>query len=189
MSRPKASLRAEQDELRTRMRDRGMTHQEIAAEFARRYRLRPRAAHRYAFGWTLTQAADRINAYAAEHGLDPAGKAPMTEPKLSELENFPRSRVRRLMPQTLALLAGVYGTDVHALLDLDDHDRLTPSDRLLLSTVSASVAPHSHPCRGPGRTWSVCLRACGAEGGGARQVFRGAGRVQCDVDRLVQRLP
>ncbi|OAA18135.1 hypothetical protein UG55_112711 [Frankia sp. EI5c] len=87
MSRPKASLRAEQDDLRGRMRDRGMTHQEIAAEFARRYRLRPRAAHRHAFGWTLTQAADRINAYAAEHGLDPAGKAPMTGPRLCELEN------------------------------------------------------------------------------------------------------
>ncbi len=49
--------------------------QEIAAEFARRYRLRPRAAHRHAFGWTLTQAADRINAYAAELGDQTAGGA------------------------------------------------------------------------------------------------------------------
>jgi hypothetical protein len=139
MSSPKASLRAEQDDLRSRMRDRGKTHQEIAAEFARRYRFRPRAAYRHAFGWTLTQAADRINAYAAEHGLDPTGRAPMTEPKLSELENFPRSRLRRLMPQTLALLAGVYGTDVHTLLDLDDHDHLSPSDRLLLTSMGASA--------------------------------------------------
>ncbi|MCM3883076.1 hypothetical protein [Frankia sp. R82] len=145
MSRPKASLRAEQDDLRSRMRDRGRTHQEIAVEFARRYRYRPRAAHRHAFGWTLTQAADRINAYAAEHGLDPAGKAPMSEPKLSELENFPRSRVRRLMPQTLALLAGVYGTEVHALLDLDDHDHLSPSDRLLLASMGASLRAPSTP--------------------------------------------
>jgi len=90
----------------------------------------------------LTQAADRINAYAAEHGLDPAGKAPMTGPRLCELENFPTSRVRRLTPQTLALLAGVYGTDVHALVDLDDHERLDPSDRLSSTAWAPRRRPH-----------------------------------------------
>ena len=54
---PKPSLRAEQEALRTRMRELGMGHDRIADEFARRYRLRPRAAHRHAHGWTLTHAA------------------------------------------------------------------------------------------------------------------------------------
>jgi len=163
MSRPKASLRAEQDGLRSRMRDRGMTHQEIAAEFARRFHFRPRAAYRHAFGWTLAQAADRINAYAAEHGLDPAGRAPMTEPKLSELENFPRSRLHRLMPQKLALLAGVYGTDVYALLDRDDHDHLSAADRLLLTSLGASAAPPSTSAP-PKRTQAGPLAPTRSEG-------------------------
>jgi hypothetical protein len=32
-------------------------YEEVAVEFARRYRLRPRAAYRHAYGWTLNQAA------------------------------------------------------------------------------------------------------------------------------------
>jgi NAD(P)-dependent dehydrogenase (short-subunit alcohol dehydrogenase family) len=60
------------------MRDLGMTHEEIAVEFARRCRLRPRAAHRLAHGWTQQQAADRVNAHAARTGLDPDGAATMT---------------------------------------------------------------------------------------------------------------
>ncbi len=91
----RASLRGEQDELRTRMRAAGMSHDEIAVEFARRYRYRPRAAHRHARGWTQTQAANHINAHAARAGLDPAGAAPMTGPKLSEVENWPLPNNRR----------------------------------------------------------------------------------------------
>ncbi|KLL10586.1 hypothetical protein BL254_17755 [Protofrankia sp. BMG5.30] len=48
----KRSQRVEQDELRARMRAVGMSHDEIAIEFARRYKLRPRTAHRVAHGWT-----------------------------------------------------------------------------------------------------------------------------------------
>ncbi len=104
----------------------GMNHDEIAAEFARRYRLRPRVAHRYAHGWTQQQAADRINAHAARTGLDPDGAATMTAPWLSELESWPLPPRRRPTPQMLVQLAGVYGCDLHSLLDLDDREHMPP---------------------------------------------------------------
>ncbi|ABD11403.1 hypothetical protein Francci3_2029 [Frankia casuarinae] len=81
----KPSQRVEQDELRARMRAVGMSHDEIAIEFARRYHYRPRAAHRHARGWTQTQAANHINAHAARAGLDPDGAAPMTEQEIHDM--------------------------------------------------------------------------------------------------------
>ncbi|WP_239308939.1 hypothetical protein [Frankia sp. Cj3] len=132
----RASQRAEQDELRARMRAVGMSHDEIAIEFARRYKYRPRAAHRVAHGWTQMQAANHINAHAARAGLDPYGAAPMTAPRLSELENWPLpNNRRRPTPQLLALLAEVYDTSVHNLIDLDDREHLTPADTLLINTT------------------------------------------------------
>ncbi|WP_374403153.1 hypothetical protein [Frankia sp. Cj3] len=134
------SLRVEQAELRARMRTAGMSHDEIAVEFARRYQLRPRAAHRVAHGWTQTQAANHINAHAARTGLDPSGAAPMTGPRLSELENWPLpNNRRRLTPQLLALLAEVYGTGIHNLIDLDDREHLSPTDALLISKTLRTV--------------------------------------------------
>ncbi|WP_322767285.1 hypothetical protein [Frankia sp. Cr1] len=131
----KLGQRVEQDELRARMRAAGMSHDEIAVEFARRYKLRPRVAHRVAYGWTLQQAANRINAHAARTGVDPDGIAAMTAPRLSELENWPVPLRRRPTPQILALLAEVYGTDVHNLIDLDDREQMPSGDQLLMNTM------------------------------------------------------
>ena len=39
-----------------------MSHAEAAAEMGRKFRLRPRAAWRVAWGWTLEEAAERFNA-------------------------------------------------------------------------------------------------------------------------------
>ena len=47
------TLPAEKRALREKMRALGLGHREIAAEFARRYRLRPRTAWRKAHGWSL----------------------------------------------------------------------------------------------------------------------------------------
>nr|WP_018639378.1 hypothetical protein [Parafrankia elaeagni] len=134
------SLRVEQAELRARMRTAGMSHDEIAVEFARRYQLRPRAAYRVAHGWTQTQAANHINAHAARTGLDPKGAAPMTGPRLSELENWPLpNNRRRPTPQILALLAEVYGTGIHNLIDLDDRENLAPADNLLIGKTPRTL--------------------------------------------------
>ncbi|HUY49456.1 MAG TPA: hypothetical protein VMV92_27650 [Streptosporangiaceae bacterium] len=64
----KTSLRAEKRALREKMRALGLGYGEIAAEFARRYRLRPRAAWREAYGWSLTEAARQINIHTAPGG-------------------------------------------------------------------------------------------------------------------------
>ncbi|KDA44247.1 hypothetical protein BMG523Draft_00743 [Frankia sp. BMG5.23] len=140
----KLSRRVEQEELRARMRAVGMSHDEIAVEFARRYKLRPRAAHRHARGWTQTQAANHINTHAARVGLDPDGAAPMTGPKLSELENWPLpNNRRRPTPQILALLAEVYDTSIHGLIDLDDREQMPPADLLLITTIPERDVPAS----------------------------------------------
>jgi transcriptional regulator with XRE-family HTH domain len=151
------SRRVEQDELRARMRAAGMSHEEIAVEFARRYRLRPRAAHRMARGWTQSQAASRINAHAARVGLDPDGVAPMSASRLSEVETWPvPDNRRRPTPRILALLAEVYGTSIHALLDIDDREHLSPADMLLISRTSRAgrtqpeePPPPLHPASDP----------------------------------------
>jgi hypothetical protein len=122
-----------------------MSHDEIAVEFARRYRLRPRAAHRVAHGWTQQQAADHINAHAARTALDPDGAATRTAPWLCELENWPVPPRRRPTPQILALLAQVYGTNVHNLLDLDDRENMPPADLMLISQIHKSQIPKGRP--------------------------------------------
>ena len=78
MAHAKTSLRTEQRALRDRMRAAGMSHQQIAVEFVRRYGLRPRAAWRNAHGWSQTEAAEQINRRAGDTGLDPSGTAAMT---------------------------------------------------------------------------------------------------------------
>ena len=86
----KTSLRAEQRALREKMRALGMSHRQIAVEFARRYQLRPRAAWRHAYGWSQTEAAEQISTYAAHAGLGPDGTTvTMTGPHLCEYENWP----------------------------------------------------------------------------------------------------
>ncbi|ONH54623.1 hypothetical protein CcI49_30135 [Frankia sp. CcI49] len=156
----KPSQRVEQDELRTRMRATGMSHHEIAIEFARRYRLRPRAAYRVAHGWTQQQAADRINAHAVRAGLDPDGTAPMTAPRLSEVENWPRPARRRPTPQILALLAEVYGCDLHALVDVDDREHLPPADVFLINGMrrppdGVAASSTASPITLAGKPWGT----------------------------------
>jgi len=134
MSMPyaKTSLRAEQSALREKMRTAGMSHRQIAFEFARRYGLRSRAAWRHAYGWSLKEAAAQINSRAVAHGLDPGGNAAMTGPHLCEYENWPghgpKNAGRRPTPLVLALLAATYNATVHDLLDLADCERM-PSRR------------------------------------------------------------
>jgi hypothetical protein len=135
----KTSLRAEQRALREKMRALGLSHRQIAVEFVRRYGLRPRAAWRHAYGWSLKEAAEQINSRAGDTGLDPCGNAAMTGPHLCEYENWPglgpRPAGRRPTPLVLALLAATYNTPtVHDLLDFADYEHMPPADRLILDT-------------------------------------------------------
>ena len=119
------------DDVRERMRSLGLGYDEIAAEVARRHRLRPRESYRLAWGWTQGHAAERFNALAAQQGTDPQARAGMTGPHLCEVEKWPDSS-RKPSVYVLLTLAAMYQTDVLRLLDLADHENLAPEDRLAL---------------------------------------------------------
>lgn len=131
MAGGRKGFKAELEDLRERMRGLGLRHEQIAGEIARRYRVRPREAHRLAHGWTLGQAAAGFNARAAELGTDPDGLAGLAGNRLCEYEKWPHSE-RRPSVYVLVVLAQVYQTGVLSLLDLADHEHLPPRDRLTL---------------------------------------------------------
>jgi hypothetical protein len=144
----KTSLRKEKRDLREKMRSMGLGYREIAAEFARRYNLRPRAAWRDAYGWSLQDSADRINEFRGDTGLDPGGFAGMTAPHLSEYENWPglgpKPSGRRPTPYLLAVLASVYDCSVDDLIDLADREHLPPADLLILDKYGQLPAKTAH---------------------------------------------
>jgi Flavoprotein len=122
-----ASQRAEQRALREQMRGLGMSRAEIAAEMARRYKLRPRGAWRTAWGWTLPEAADRYNALRSRGQAQPV--TALTASRLSEWENWPLS-ARRPPVTGLCLLAEMYQCAVLDLIDVADREEL-PADQLI----------------------------------------------------------
>jgi tetratricopeptide (TPR) repeat protein len=106
-----------------------MTHGEIAAEMARRFTLRPRAAWRAAWGWTLEEAAERFDALRAKN--QPQVQATLTGSRLSEWENWPFS-ARKPSVTTLFVLAEIYQAPVLDLIDFHDRERLATADLLAL---------------------------------------------------------
>jgi hypothetical protein len=131
------------------MRALGMSHRQIAVEFARRYRLRPRAAWRHAYGWSQTEAAEQISTNAVHAGLGPDGTTvTMTGPHLCEYENWPgegpEPAGRRPTPYLLSLLAAMYGCTVHDLLDVADYEHMPSADRLIIGKSAPADGQHRH---------------------------------------------
>ncbi|HUY50990.1 MAG TPA: hypothetical protein VMV92_35675 [Streptosporangiaceae bacterium] len=149
----KTSQRAEKRALREKMRGMGLDHRQIAAEFSRRYKLRPRTAWREAVGWSQTVAAERINAYAGQAGLDAGGACALRASHLSEIENWPgggdEPTGRRPRPYLLALLAAVYGCTVLELIDVTDREHLPPGDLLILEKYSQNPSATDKARPGP----------------------------------------
>ncbi len=136
------SIKAEQRKLREQMRGLGMSHAEIAAELARRYKLRPRAAWRTAFGWTLEEAAERYNALRGKGA--PEARAALTGSRLSEWENWPFS-ARKPPIAGLCLLAEIYQVSILDLVDFDDREKMTPAELLALDKLAAIPAAQQEP--------------------------------------------
>jgi hypothetical protein len=151
MQQQKMSPRSQQRALREEMRALGMSYRQIAAEFARRWSLRPRAAWRNAHGWSLTEAAAQVNAFAGRTGLDPGGNTVvMSAAHLCEYENWPgegrEPAGRRPTPYLLSLLTAVYGCDIEDLLDVADYRNLPAAARLVLDkTAHETSARESTP--------------------------------------------
>ena len=137
-------FKAELDDVRERMRGLGFGYDEIAAEIARRHRVRPRQSYRLAWGWTLNNAAERFNALAARQGTDPQARAGMTGAHLCEYEQWPASE-RKPSVYVLVTLARLYDTDPLCLLDLADHESLAPRDRLALIRPRQPPAAPAEP--------------------------------------------
>jgi hypothetical protein len=155
MGYAKTGERKEKRLLREKMRSMGLGYRDIAAEFGRRYRLRPRAAWREAYGWSLTETASRINDFRGNTGLDPGGIASMTSPHLSEYETWPghgpEPAGRRPNPYLLAVLAAVYDCSVTDLIDLADREHLPPADLLILDKYSNGNPTSGQPVVRPTR--------------------------------------
>jgi hypothetical protein len=179
MGGSKLSERAQQDDLRQRMRAAGVVDAAIAAEFGRRYRMRPRKAWRHVHGWTLRQAAERINGLAARDGLDPDSKAAMTAAHLCEYEEWPggarpgsgrEPTGRKPTPYILSLLARAYATTVPSLVDEADQAWLRPADRLVISELGVRAPatgppPIGPPPIGPPARWADGIPATAGAGG------------------------
>src|SRR5260370_24017457 len=92
MGYAKTSERREKRLLRDQMRSIGLDYRDIAAEFARRYRLRPRAAWRDAHGWALQDTPHPINHFRRDTRLGPRRDPSPTPSHPSEYEKGPRPR-------------------------------------------------------------------------------------------------
>jgi tetratricopeptide (TPR) repeat protein len=121
------SAKAERDCLRDRMRGYGCTVPQIAAEMARRFRLRPRVAWRHALGWPQWKLAQQYN---TRH---PGSR--LSDNRVSDYEAWPHGG----NPPSLRYLVQLAATYGHGctpaqLVDADDLAQLTPADRCLLTT-------------------------------------------------------
>jgi hypothetical protein len=145
MAYAKTSLRSKKRQLRESMRAAGLDYRQIVTEFSRVYRLRPRAAWREAYGWSLQEAADIINSYRGDTGLDPGGLSGMTASHLCEYESWPGYREvpsgRKPSSYLIAVLASIYDCQVSDLIDLADRQHFPKADLLILDTYTR----HSNP--------------------------------------------
>ncbi|MFC1418610.1 XRE family transcriptional regulator [Streptacidiphilus cavernicola] len=133
-SRPKAGSKADRDALRTEMTAAGATLAAVAIEMRTRWGYRPREAWRHAHGWSLNEAADRINTTAG----DTENPTYTDASQLGKWEKWPAPSSRRPPLAALALLSDTYRCSVEDLLDLDDRRSLPDSDlRILRATTQA----------------------------------------------------
>ena len=124
---------AELDGLRQWMRVLGYGPAAIAAEFGRRYGIRPREGYRLARGWTLEEAAGQFNEHAVQQGGDGEEPGRLTGSRLADLERWPDTAGTPPV-QVLFALAALYEADVLSLLDCADRQNLPQQDwRVLLS--------------------------------------------------------
>jgi hypothetical protein len=137
-----ASVKQRQRRVRDRMLGLGMSRAGIAREMGQQFGLRPRAAWRIAYGWTLDDAADQFNALPVAGDVT-AGRA-LTGARLSEWECWPVGG-RKPSVGSLLLLAAVYQAPVLDLLDLDDREALPAADLAALAAAGVPPVPDAGP--------------------------------------------
>lgn len=121
----------------------GCTPAEVADELQRQFRFRPREALRHAHGWTQNEVAARFAHVAARA----AGRRPMRAPavteeagtRIGEYERWPAGG-RQPSVYVLVVLAQVYATTVHRLLDAQDWQALPVRDRIVATSLTGATA-------------------------------------------------
>lgn len=141
--------KAGRDGLRREMLGLGCTLETVAREMIRRWGIRPRAAYRHAHGWSQDEVARRFAVVASRSEVSPVDVGPGPTPppstaisgiRIGEYERWPRGG-RRPSPETLVLLAAVFGVSVHQLMDYQDLRALPDGDRALFDGRSDGAAP------------------------------------------------
>lgn len=134
--------RAERDAVRVHMLGAGCTHAEVADELQRRFGFRPREALRHAHGWTQNEVAARFIHVAARA----TGRRPISAPAVGEagtrIGEYERWPVGGRQPSlyVLVVLAQVYATTVHQLLDAQDWQALPVRDRIVATAITSATA-------------------------------------------------
>ncbi|WP_422125573.1 helix-turn-helix domain-containing protein [Streptomyces caatingaensis] len=126
------SNKAARDHLRFEMTAAGCTTADIALEMRARFRLRPREAWRHAHGWTMQEAADRLNDAGTREGQSVAADASL----VGKWEKWPGPSGRRPTLAVLAALSEVFGCGLDQLLDFDDRRAMPETERLVLSQIT-----------------------------------------------------
>jgi transcriptional regulator with XRE-family HTH domain len=131
--------------LRRDMENAGCSPPEIAQEMQRVFSLRPREAHRHAYGWSQDEAAHHYNVHASQQSAN--SPATMTGARISAYERWPLSTERPTLG-VLAGLAGTYGVQLATLIDFEDRKEMPAADRAVLGHVPA-VAPEPREAAAP----------------------------------------
>ncbi|WP_157120950.1 helix-turn-helix domain-containing protein [Nocardia miyunensis] len=115
------------------MQREGFAVEQIAREFGMRWGFRPRQAWRHVRGMTQDEVAAEFNEVLG----DP--RAPMSGKRISDFEAWPTGGVKPTV-QTLSVLARLYGTQVHMLVDFADFEAMTRAERVALRATDPAVA-------------------------------------------------
>lgn len=159
MARGRGPTKADRDALRREMFGLGCPVESVVREMGRRWRVRPREAYRYAYGWSQDEVADRFTAYSAGPEVaagpgdrrwmlaagagsvsGPGALAVMTGVRIGEYERWPAGG-RRPSVYVLLVLADVFGTSVAGLLDYQDHRCFLDTDRAVLAAITEAACP------------------------------------------------
>jgi hypothetical protein len=162
--RQEPNSKAVREQLRRAMQREAFGTAQIAAEFAARWGFRPRQAWRHARGMTQDEVAAQFNELIG----DPL--APMSGKRISDFEAWPAAGVKPTL-HTLSVLAEVYGTQPHLLVDFADFEAMSRTERTALrahgdrSVLATSAVPVS-PASGSGNfadvasAWSAYMKCC-----------------------------
>jgi len=163
------------------MRAMGMTHAEIAAEMARQFTLRPRAAWRAAWGWTLEEAAERHNALRAKNA--PEAVTSLTGSRLSEWENWPFS-TRKPPLTALFALAEIYQARPQDLIDVHDREKFAAAELLVLDQPA-----RREPVAGPAPAVTAPDSVALADSAAGSHAYRGSALSLRHGDALHRAVP